>query len=70
LEKYKEVFREKMRTAKGKAKMRRRGYNVETIFGDTKQNQQFRRFPLRGIEKVSIEMTIAIIAHTQETGPH
>jgi hypothetical protein len=63
LEKYKEVFREKMRTAKGKEKMRRRGHDVETVFGDTGQNQQFRRIHLRGTKKVIIEMTIVVIAH-------
>jgi hypothetical protein len=43
--------------------MRRRGHDVEIIFGDTKQNQQFRRFHLRGTEKVTIEMTLVVIAH-------
>jgi hypothetical protein len=63
LEEYKEVFREKMQTEKGKEKMRQRGHDVETVFGDTKQNQQFRRFHLRGIEKVPIEITIVAIVH-------
>jgi hypothetical protein len=31
------------------------------FFGDTKQNQQFRRFHLQGIEKVTVEMTVAVI---------
>jgi hypothetical protein len=52
-----------MRTAKGKEKMRRRGHDVETIFGGTGQNRLFRRTHLRGMEKVTIEMTVAVIAH-------
>ncbi|MDR0412344.1 MAG: transposase, partial [Dysgonamonadaceae bacterium] len=42
-EECKEAFRKKMQTEKGKEKMRQRGHDVETVFGDTKQNQQFRR---------------------------
>jgi hypothetical protein len=52
-----------MQTEKGKGKMRQRGHDVETVFGDIKQNQQFRRFHLRGIEKVTIEITIVAIVH-------
>jgi Transposase and inactivated derivatives len=63
LEEYKETFRKKVQTGKGKEKMRQRGHDVETVFGDTKQNQQFRRFHLRGIEKVTIEVTVVAIAH-------
>jgi Transposase and inactivated derivatives len=63
LEGYKQKFRQLMKTEKGKARMRQRGHDVETVFGDTKQNQLFRRVHLRGIEKVTVEMTIVAIAH-------
>jgi IS5 family transposase len=52
-----------MRTAKGKKKIRRRRHDAETIFEDTGQNRLFCRIYLRGKEKVTLEITIAVIAH-------
>lgn len=47
----------------GKALRSRRGVEVESVFGRWKQNWQFRRFMLRGLEKVKIEIGLLSMAH-------
>ena len=42
---------------------RRRSVDVETIFGDIKRNWGFRRFLLRGLEKVDHEMRMVAMGH-------
>jgi len=42
---------------------RRQRWKVEAVFGNIKQNKGFRRFALRGIEKVSTELGLIAIAH-------
>lgn len=42
---------------------RRQRYEVEAVFGNIKQNKGFRRFMLRGLEKVSIETGLIALAH-------
>ena len=42
---------------------RRRSVDVETIFGDIKRNWGFRRFLLRGHEKVDHEMRMVAMGH-------
>ena len=37
--------------------------DVETIFGDIKRNWGFRRFLLRGLEKVDHEMRMVAMGH-------
>ena len=41
--------------------MKQRSVEWETIFGQTKSNLNFRRFKLRGNEKVSVERELLII---------
>ena len=41
----------------------RRGVEVEPVFGRIKQNWGFRRFTLRGMEKVNIEWGLLCLAH-------
>ena len=41
----------------------RRSVDVETIFGDIKRNWGFRRFLLRGLEKVDHEMRMVAMGH-------
>jgi len=36
---------------------------VEPVYGNIKQNPGFRKFTLRGLEKVKIEINLACIAH-------
>jgi hypothetical protein len=41
----------------------RRGVDVESVFGHIKANRSFRRFMLRGLEKVKVEWGLLSIAH-------
>lgn len=41
---------------------KRRGTEVETPFGDIKHNTRYRRFILRGLEKVTAEAGLLAIA--------
>ncbi|MEI8033728.1 MAG: IS1182 family transposase [Chlorobiaceae bacterium] len=47
----------------GIRKRKQRTVDVEPVFGQLKQNRNFRRFRLRGLEKVEIEMGLAALAH-------
>ena len=55
--------RDLLLSSKGKEYRSRRPIEVESVFGQLKHNMQFRRFALRGIEKVNIEYGLLSIAH-------
>jgi hypothetical protein len=55
--------RDNLLSDKGKALRSRRGVEVEGVFGRLKHNWGFRRFLLRGREKVQIEWGLLCIAH-------
>jgi transposase len=61
--KYKQQVREQLASESGAALMKRRGMEVESVFGQIKENRRFRRFLLRGLEKVRTEWGILSIAH-------
>lgn len=63
LNRYRITARENLETDTGKEYRKRRNTEVETVFGDIKRNKGFRRFSLRGIEKVNAELGIVSIAH-------
>ena len=42
---------------------RRQRWKVEAVFGNIKQNKGFRRFMLRGLEKVTTEIGLIALAH-------
>ena len=63
LEKHKQKTRERIQTDTGKKLMKNRSHEVETCFGDIKQNMMFRRVHLRGLEKVQTECMIIAMAH-------
>lgn len=48
---------------KGIAHRKRRCWDVEAVFGNIKQNMGFKRFMLRGIEKVTTEIGLIAMAH-------
>jgi transposase len=48
---------------KGIAHRKRRCHDVEPVFANMKNNHQFRRFMLRGKEKVNIEVGLLALAH-------
>lgn len=62
LVRYKQRVRELLTSEEGLEKRKQR-WQVEAVFGNIKQNKGFRRFHLRGIEKVNIEIGLIAIAH-------
>ncbi len=59
----KKSVKEHLSSVEGKALMRRRAHEVETVFGQLKANQGFRRFRLRGMEKVSVEWGLLVLGY-------
>ena len=55
--------KEKLKSPEGVLLYRRRGFEVETVFGEMKRNQKFRRFSLRGLEKIRTEIGLLCLAH-------
>ena len=63
LQKYRKQARELLTSKEGKQLRSRRGIEVEAVFGQIKENRNFRRFLLRGLDKVSIEYGLVAMAH-------
>lgn len=53
-----------LHTERGSALRKRRGVDVETVFGDIKRNLGFTRFTLRGLEKVELERRLVATGHS------
>lgn len=54
---------ERLMSPRGVKHRRKRGIEVEAVYGQIKQNMGFRRFMLRGLDKVSTEWGILCMAH-------
>jgi len=63
LETYKQQARQNLKTEKGTLLRKKRSVEIESCFGDIKHNMGFRRFHVRGMEKVKTEWTIVAMAH-------
>jgi transposase len=63
LEHYKQQARNNLRSEEGDVLKRKRSIEVESCFGDIKKNQGFRRFHLRGKQKVKTEFGLIALAH-------
>lgn len=63
LRKYKQKVRENLLSEEGLRHRRKRPVDVEPIFGCIKHNKGYRRFLLRGLKKVEIEVGLLAIAH-------
>jgi transposase len=59
----KQKAREKLESDIGIRYRKKRAVEVEPIFGNIKQNKKFKRFLLRGMEKVKTEFGLVAIAH-------
>ncbi|HSY75799.1 MAG TPA: IS1182 family transposase [Bacteroidia bacterium] len=53
----------RLKSKRGIQKRKKRCFDTEPVFADIKHNHQFKRFMLRGIEKVSIETGLLALAH-------
>ena len=62
-ERLKQRAKQNLDSPKGKELRKRRGHEVESVFGDQKLNKTKRRYILRGLEKVKIESGLYYIAH-------
>lgn len=60
---YKEIVRLNLESEKGIKLRSQRGVDVESVFGQIKHNNQFRRFYTRGLKNVNTEWGIISIAH-------
>lgn len=60
---YKMQARSNLASDEGVRLRRRRGVDVESVFGDIKMNQEYRRFRLRGLDKVNVEFGLLSMAH-------
>jgi transposase len=60
---FKEQVQEKLRSEEGYALSVRRMIEPESVFGQMKNNRGFRRFLLRGLQKVSVEVGWLSLAH-------
>lgn len=63
LEEYKRITRQNLWSEEGTALCKRRGVDVEPIFGMIKGNLGLRRFHLRGLSKVNVEWGLLSIGH-------
>jgi len=59
----KEITRQLLTSEKGVKLRSRRGWEVEGVFGHIKYNRNFRRFMLRGLQKVRTELGLLSLAH-------
>ena len=63
LEKYKRKARENLTSQKGLEYRSKRGYEIESCFGDIKGNMEYDRARLRGMIKVDMEVGLVCVAH-------
>lgn len=63
LQRFKRAAREKLTSERGVKLMRQRMAEVESVYGQLKWNRAFRRFLLRGLPKVNVEVGLLSIAH-------
>jgi len=63
LRQFRAQARSNLLSEQGKALRCERVTEVETVFGQIKHNQRFRRFMLRGLEKTTIEWGLLCFAH-------
>jgi transposase len=66
LRRFREQARTNLLSERGKALRVQRNIEVESVFGQIKHNMHFRRFSLRGLEKVKTEWGLVCIAHNMQ----
>jgi transposase len=60
---FRKETRENLKSEIGVELKKRRGYEIETFFGDLKHNQGYRRVRLRGLSKANLELAWLCIAY-------
>lgn len=69
LNRHRQKIKELLMSEEGVEKRKQR-WKVEGVFGNIKQNKGFRRFFLRGLEKVNTELGLIAIAHNLQRFSH
>ena len=62
LNKYKQQAKENLQSEQGIAYRKKRCYDTEPLWGNIKHNHHFKRFMLRGMEKVTVEVGLLSLA--------
>ena len=60
---HKSIIRERLNSERGRRYRSQRPVDVEAVFGIIKGNRNYRRFLLRGLDKVEIEVGLLALAH-------
>jgi len=63
LNRLKRAASKRLKTNRGIQKRKQRCFDTEPVFANIKHNHHFKRFMLRGIQKVTIEMGLLALAH-------
>jgi hypothetical protein len=63
LNRYKSTIRERLNSERGKKYRSQRPVDVEAVFGIIKGNRNYRKFLLRGLDKVEIEAGLLALSH-------
>ena len=63
LNRHKSIIRERLNSERGKKYRSQRPVDVEAVFGIIKGNKNYRKFLLRGLDKVEIEVGLLALAH-------
>ena len=63
LKRLKQKAKENLQSEKGIHHRKKRCADVEPVFANLKNNKGFKRYMLRGIDKVSIETALLAMAH-------
>lgn len=63
LRRHQQKARSNLEGTYGESLRKRRGYEIETVFGEWKHNLKFQRFQLRGLEKVRTELFLHSLAY-------
>jgi radical SAM protein with 4Fe4S-binding SPASM domain len=63
LNRLKQKADKRLKSKRGIAKRKQRCFDTEPVFANIKHNHNFKRFMLRGLEKVGIEMGLLALAH-------
>lgn len=63
LNQYKEKASALLTSEKGREHQKKRSIEVEAVFGQLKSNNNFKRFTLAGMEKVTLEATLMALGH-------
>lgn len=67
LVRYREATKRRLESEKGVALRKRRGPEIETVFGHIKQNLGLRRFLLRGLHKVTAEIHWIVLGYNLQS---